>query len=588
LSAARKPFSVESIYYSQGEIFMSGKSIGGIVAGVVAFACLALLFVGGVVTYMYRDDIQAVTGTKQSQKTAQLLPEKTQFYMAFTPNLQAIPGYENLKTLYLDNPDILEIIKDREKEMSDKADINFKEDISPWMGTEAVIASPDFSNSIGQGPNPPSPDFVVSIQSRDKAASDKFIDKVINIPDEPSFADEDYQGITLHVQKIKDRSYDEVIITNINDLVVMSNDKDLVKGMIDKSKGTDVPSLVDNPNYKRIVTELPSNGISITYLEMTGILDTLFEESDIQLPTEQIQNLKAFEAMAVIGLLQPQGIQLDMAVTFDVNKLSDDIKESLNQTPSPHEVLNKVPADTLAVISSSDLKKVWEQSRKSLEANPDFTEGLADFEEETGLNVDDIFAWMTGEYAVVVVEVEPQDEFMPPVGGYLLIGTDDIEGAKSTVESTLEVFQEQSGGVVEFEENEIAGVKVNSAIDFMGKPTGGYYGFYENYFLAGYPENTVEILSSASQGSLVGDENFKIVQSHLPASTPGYLYVNLEKIRGITEEQMSPGDAKDYDKEVRPFLEPIQALGVAGDTKGLDQGMSKASWFLLIADSKEE
>ncbi|MDM8527177.1 DUF3352 domain-containing protein [Anaerolineales bacterium HSG24] len=562
---------------------MDGKKIMGAVVALLVLVCIGLVCIGGVV-YTYQDDLQAVMGTKQSQKTAQLLPEDTQLYMAFTPNVQAIPGYQNLKTLYLDNPEIRAILDNAEEEIKSDSEVNFREDILPWLGTEVVIAMPRFADAVAEQSND-TPDLIISMQSRDLAASNAFVSQEVNNPKNEPFTNEEYQGVTLHVQPQTTGDYDEMIIATINDLVVISSNKDMIKGIVDKSKGSEAKSLVDNPNYAKIVSEMPTNGISTIYVEVTSMMDIMLDEAAVPLPPEQLQNVKAFKAIAVMGLLEADGIQFDMVVNFDADMLSEDMKTALKQDPSPNAILANIPADALFSISSFSLKRIWEQSKVSLEENPDFSETMQDFEQEVGLNIDeDIFSWMTGEYAIVGVEAEPADEFSPPAGGYILIGSNDVGDAKTKVQKMIDVMLEQTGGLIEFEPATVQGIELNEALDFMGEPTGGYYGFHNDYFVSAYPEDAVKALGNASQNSLADDANFKAIQAHLPSSNTGYFYVNFDKLRPLIEDNMSPADKADYDEQARPFLEPVHAMGSANSTEGMDTGVAKGSIFFLITE----
>ncbi|MDM8521313.1 DUF3352 domain-containing protein [Anaerolineales bacterium HSG6] len=568
------------------------KKIGGGVVALLVLACVALVGIGGGMTYMYQDDFQAVMGTKQSQKTAQLLPEETQLYMAFTPNVQAISGYENLKALYLDNPEIKAILDNAEKEILIEGDsqVNIREDILPWLGTEVVIAMPHFADAVAEETDD-APDVIISMQSRDLSASNTFVENEVNNTKGEPFVSEEYQGVTLNTQPQTNNEYDEMTIATVDDLVIMSSNKDFIKSMIDKAKGSDTKSLVDNPNYAKIVSEMPTNGISIMYIEISGMMDTILAEADMPLPPDIAQNMQAFKAVAMTGLLEADGILFNMIVNFDVDMLSEDMKAAMKQEPSSNNILMHIPADALFSMNSLSLQRVWEQTKISLEANPDFAETMTDFEQELGLNIDeDIFSWMTGEYAFVGVEAEPIDEYSPPVGGYMLIGSTDVGDAQTKVQKIVDVMLEQTGGFIEFEPATVQGIEVNSAVmqsfdpDSAGEPTGAYYGFHNDYFISAYPEDAVKALGNASQNSLADDASFKAIQPRLPSNNSGYIYFNFDKLRPMVEENMSPGENAEYDETVRPFLEPVHIMVVSNSTEGLEDGVAKGSIFFLITE----
>jgi len=193
---------------------MNRNIVIGLVVAVVIGMC-SLFACVGIVAFVYQDELQAYLGLQVSQKTATLLPENTQFYLSMTPNIQAIPGYENLKALYLDNPEIKKIMERTEKEAT-QGNFSFKDDIQPWLGTEIVIAIPDFATAIAQNSTNPAPNFVISLQSRDRAASDNFIAKEVGNSTEP-YTSETYQGITIYTQKQSKGDYEQVTLMGLND-----------------------------------------------------------------------------------------------------------------------------------------------------------------------------------------------------------------------------------------------------------------------------------------------------------------------------------------------------------------------------------
>lgn len=561
------------------------QNIGIGIAVVVTLCLIGLCVVGGIGLYMYQtnDDIQAVLGTQKPQNIAQLLPANTQFYMSMTPNIQALPGYDNLKAVYLENPEILALIENAETEVTSETDITFQDDISPWLGTEVVFAIPDFSAAMAaQQDSGPPPDFVIAAHTRDPAASEQFVNQLIDEADGEPFTTETYQDVTLHIQP-KNDEYEELVVAMFTDLVVMSTDQILLKDMIDKSKGSDAPTLVNNSQYTQMVDELPAESVTFFYMELGNLFNTLVEQAAMPMPTTQMQDMQAFKAIGMAGSLQSDGIQIDVAMTYDVDQMSDQMKAAFNQEPTPNQILNQIPANAIFALTGNNLNLIWQQMKQSLQQTPDFEETMQDMETEMGLNIDeDIFGWMTGEYGLVLIETTPPDDFMPPVGGYVLIGSNDVADAQARVTKVVDIFQEQMGPFMEFEPQTVEGIEVNVLTDpLSGEPSGGY-GFHNDFFLLAYPGEAIEALAGASQNPLTGDATFQAVQNRLPSSTTGYFYANVNELQSLMESQMSEFDRQDYEQNVRPFIDPIHALGSANNISNSDNGVSKGSIFFLI------
>lgn len=558
-----------------------------IIGAVVLLLCFVCVVVAGIGGYVYQDKVLALLGLAPAQQTAKLLPAGTQFYMSVTPNIQNVAGYENLKKLYLDNPDIQALFDEAETDISGDSSITFDEDIKPWLGTEAVLAVPDFTQAIEAQSQDPfagsstPPNLVIAVETSNKEASDNFISKLLadaEKEDRP-FTDEVYQDVTLHSRKDGDTG----IVATFDNLVVFSNSDALIKGMIDKAKGDESPSLAESERFKKITGQLPANAIATLYMEFGSLFEAVLAESAIELPESQVKDMQAFEGFAMTGTLQPDGIQLDFAFSYDVTKMSEATRASLQRPASPNAILGDIPADALVSINGFGLDQVWKSVKQGLESNPDFSEQIRDMESQMGFSIEeDIFSWMTGEYAMVLVKAAPADEFSPPLGGYALIGANDVNQARTHVEKIVSAL-EQQGSAPPLESQTVEGIELKVATDYNGAFQGGY-GFHKDYFLMAYNEDAVKALATAGQNSLSNSTNFKTVQGRLPGTNYGYVYADLDEVQQVIESQLDDFGREDYQKNIQPFLEPMHAFGASASTAGVDQGLSKGVLFILISE----
>jgi hypothetical protein len=236
------------------------------------------------------------------------------------------------------------------------------------------------------------------------------------------------------------------------------------------------------------------------------------------------------------------------------------------------------------MFNGNNLNNIWQQTRSGLNENPDFLEGLQDFESELGLSIDeDIFGWMTGEFTLAIVKTATAEAFLPPFGAYALIGTDNIEQATSSLEKVTGVLSEQ-GMLPPLETTTVDGIEVNGLVDTITGEVQGGYGFYNNYFFVAYAEDSLKSLVAAPQNSLNSSENFSAVRNHLPGSNYGYFYADIDQAQSLIEEQLSDFEREEYEKNGRPFIDPLRAMGFATNTGGLEQGVSKGAFFFLMTE----
>jgi hypothetical protein len=564
---------------------MDKKKLWITVGGATLALCLTATCLVGIGGYVYWDRVAAMLGLAQPQKTAHMLPATTQFYASFTPNLQNVSGYQNLKTHYLDNPEVKAALDEFLSELEAETGLSFETDIQPWLGTEVVMAAPNFNETIEDSSGNTIPSFVLAAETTNLEASNQFIDKVLAQAAEEGrpFSNQTYQEVTLHVQDSSGN--EDVYLATFNNFVTAANDEALIKSMIDQVQGrAETPALAESTRYQKVMQQLPANAILTGYFDFGGLMESVMQQAQVDLPAEQRQDFEAFEAVGLAGTLQADGVQLDSVISYDAAKMSETMKASLQQPASPNTIHQLIPAKALLVYNINNLNNVWQQTKRSLESTPDFAETLQDFETEMGLSIDDdVFGWMTGEFAIVMIETTPVDEFDVPFGGYVLIGTDDVEQAQSKVSKVMGVLEAQ-GGLPPLETMSVNGIDVQATTNFTSGEFEAGYGFHENYFFAAYKEDSVTALTSAGSNPLVSSDNFMAVRERLPSPNYGYFYVDMDRFQTLIESQLSEFDREEYNQKVRPFLEPMRALGASAEPVVADAGLTKGRFFFLIKE----
>ncbi|MFQ5945635.1 MAG: DUF3352 domain-containing protein [Anaerolineae bacterium] len=531
-----------------------------------------------VVGFLFRDQLLALFQGTQARQAAEILPEGTEVLVSLDLAILDHEDFRNLQEIYLDNPDVRSALDDLDRILQEGADISIEEDIQPWIGSQVVLAVPSLRDIVRATIVPP--DVVVAAATRDREASDRFVAKLLAAEEREgrSYDEEDYQGVTLYVRQT---SADEAVLATFSDWVVGSNSVRLVKEMVDLAVGTDDrPSLADNPAYGRVLSLLPAGPRVTFFLAPSDIIESLSRLSPVEFPQEQTQDLEALEAAAVAGTFQGEGIRFDAVATYDVERMTDRVRSALEQPASPNAVLQNVPADALLVLNGQNLSTVWSQVAQGLEGTPDFEETLADLEASLGFNIEeDVFSWMTGEWAFVLVEAPSPDPTVPPVGAYALIGTDDVEEARRRVENVIGAFGPLA--LFLFEEETIGGVEMTVFTDEDGRFLVGY-GFFEEYFLIAYLEESAVAATGASRNPLTDSLSFRAMRDRLPSPNTGYVYANVDSLRELLAAELSGAELRDYKENAEPFLEPIHAVGSAGEAGTGAEGIIRAVLFVLV------
>jgi hypothetical protein len=241
--------------------------------------------------------------------------------------------------------------------------------------------------------------------------------------------------------------------------------------------------------------------------------------------------------------------------------------------------LKRIPADALLFFNSRDLNGLWQQARTMLAANPDFERQLTDMQKQTGINLDnDVFGWMTGELAMVLTKAQPSMPEMPGVGGYMLIGSNDPKSAQQKVDKILKQLGPMAASSLKSQTVNGHPLQMINDPSMPGLFAG--FGFWDNYFIAGYSQDAFKAAFAASGNPVTNNSNFKKLAARLPVANQGYFFVDLGALWRLLDATPMVSSDMQY-ASIKPFLAPLRAMGIAGSV-GKD-GLQTGRFIVLMA-----
>ncbi len=545
----------------------------GLGIAAVLLCCLCLASVAAI--SQFTDILPSLTslfGPKWA--SAKIIPDGTDFYMAINPNFQDMSNAQHLVEVYSEVLDTTGDSEDFDEGLKEEYNISFKEDIRPWLGREVAIIIPDLTEAM----NNEEPATAIIAATRDKKASDAFLAKLREdiVNDGYIVNDNVYEGITYHIQEIESEWETPVVFGRLKDFVVLATDEDLMKEIIDTSQKNKVP-LSKNENYKRLMEILPEDAVAIAYYAMEDLAVALLDNMDTGFvpPDETMNQLEAFEAFGLATTLSKEGIALDFVATFD----PDALPTQLEIEASDGNILERIPAGALGFLSSQNLDAGWHRLWASLAQNPDFKQQIEDLGTSLNLTLDEeLFSWTTGEYAFAVIEDSTVDEFAQlPVGVFSIFEVNDQEKAEGLMNDIVSLAQMVL--FTPFETQTIEGVEVQ-VIEQAGLSIG--YGFPPQHLVIGMGEDALKAGVSEDILPISGDETFQTVTNHLPSENNGYVYINVKNSWQFAYNSMGEYDREIFDADLRPYLEPLEAIGMAGRVTAPQDGIAQATIFFYI------
>ena len=221
----------------------------------------------------------------------------------------------------------------------------------------------------------------------------------------------------------------------------------------------------------------------------------------------------------------------------------------------------------------------WKSAFASLTNVPDAKEQLEAFGAAVGIKIDEeLLRWLSGEFAIALVKARGIKD--APVGGFAVFEVDDQEEAEDTLEDITRVLELMAGW--RLEGKEIGDVEMQVLRDAYSEEITLGYGFTDEHLVIGFSEDALEEATNDDIRSITADETFKKVQKHLPSETGGCVYVNVEAVWRLAYRSMSDYDKENFNEEIRPFLEPIVAIGMGAPPTDPKKGVSQGTLFIYI------
>jgi len=234
-----------------------------------------------------------------------------------------IAGVDNLGEL---------IVTELENSASDDGEeLDFEKEVEPWLGDRGGLFLQDYEDSDFEG-------YGVAFQTSDEGASKDFIDKQLESNDEPA-EEGSYEGVDFAVE-----ADDGTTVGVFDGLVVLAEDEDIFKAMVDASSGE---NLGGESSYTSAVANVPEQSAADVYVDIGALIEEAGGEidSDTEVFLDSL-GIEPDEATAVASLV-PGSKQVEIDLSTN---LSGDEPPSGDAS----ELLGSLPATSVAAFASAE------------------------------------------------------------------------------------------------------------------------------------------------------------------------------------------------------------------------------------------
>jgi len=327
---------------------------------------------------------------------------------------------------------------------------DFQKDISPWVGKQVTIAivapqaSKEAPKSLTSNENTASKQqsLVIVLPIADQQKAQKILAQPKSLK-QGKWVDRTYEGIAI---KEANSPYGENFSAALIDrrfLVITDNPK-TTERVIQAYKNR--TSLANSAGFAENVSKITSSQQPFAqfYINVPDSAKIAAASGNRHLPAQVLTQLQNNQGLAGTVTLESQGIRIK-----GISWLNPNSRRVLAVENTAARMQNRVPSETLMMVSGVNLQRVWTEYVATSQGNPlapiapeQLQKGVKSL---TNLDLErDLLSWMDGEFSVAVIPNNPTswaDNFRASL--LFMVETSDRPRAEGAFKQLDEVMKNQ-------------------------------------------------------------------------------------------------------------------------------------------------
>jgi hypothetical protein len=475
--------------------------------------------------------------------------------------LSAFPGFADQSTL----DSKLDEVYDRIVRGASNGSQDYSTKVKPWFGGQLALALPTYPAPSANGSTPSTrAAFLASVTDAAKATAWL---ASLEIP-AGSTSTVDYAGVQLTISGGSGRSGEQYAY-GVDGPVLVLGDLQSVHDVID-TKGD--AGLATTDGFKRALAAYHGDQLGFFYGDLKSFLTGLeasMPNAGAALPQAVLDTLPAWFAMAV----QASGDHL----TVDVAQPRTATSIAANDRTSV--LAGRLPRSTVVELEQHDLGTVIEaifKAQAAIPANADGIKALNDAFDRVG-GLESFTSWIGDTALVVTLDGATW-------GGGLVVALPDAASAATAAGklATIKNLASLAGsGGVTVSDATYAGATIttvdlgdlSSLAPSAGLPDGiaagrasFSYTLNDGLVILGVGGDSVvkAILDAKAGSSLADQQRYKTAIDAAGGASRSQGYLDLRAIIDAVEVYLPAEQRTTFDRDVKPYLDPLQAVGLAG------------------------
>jgi hypothetical protein len=240
---------------------------------------------------------------------------------------------------------------------------DYQRDIQPWIGKQILFgylnnpaATADKSNRVKL----PQQQLVALMPIANQEAAKKVVEQH-QTPIDANLVETSYKGVSIKETK---RKVGTIAIAMVENFVVIGTDRQSVQRVINTQQGS--KSLLTVPGYTKTLTEIEiDRPFAQVYVNIPVATAVAAANSPQTLSPEKLAQAQVQQGIAANASLDPEGIAWK-----GISWLKPGTKQPLVVENKGQNFADKLPANTMIMLSGGNLQKLWLDYVRSADSSP--------------------------------------------------------------------------------------------------------------------------------------------------------------------------------------------------------------------------
>lgn len=450
-----------------------------------------------------------------------------------------------------------------EKSLFTNTDINFKQDIEPWLGNEITLAvmTADLDNNAKNGEQP---GYLMVLTTKEPEKSNEFVKALFSqrVLAGTNLKVKRYQGVKLIYDELQEDSLNSTSNNNLSNknyqseiksnlaaavvgdrFVLFANTPKVLRQAINNVQAPNI-NLISSRKYRQALKELPREKAVIAFLNFPQIANW--------------QNLKLGNLIYDSQIISLNFNSQEM-IAENIFLAREKTLAPLSQLSQPVTALKYIPKRAGLAISGTDLSHLnrsnlaqfWQQTQMAISPSGEnkvsrLIQPLENVTKRWGLNLSkDIFDLVEGEFAYCLL---PSEQNIDPEWVFV------VEKSASTLKGIAhldEIARANNLSINPFvlgKQKIYAWTQLTAKTESSGRPSQQNFAIdtkvrsvhttVENYEIFASSVESINEALAGKQNSLINNSDFKDSIAQINPSNQGYVYIDWTKSREILERQL--------------------------------------------------